>query len=560
MKILSRVLALTALLLTANEAFAASFSPAPTIQNTPNNPTSKCFFTTDAVSGSTPVIECSNGTIQFNINALGAVLGDPGLFSGNNDQAFALWINKDGSNSMEVINTNNHALCGSVLHIFSAFGGAGSGADFRAGTTCTLGGSHVTLSAGSDADFSIVQLTPSSPINFIYPPNEWYAQQFAGQFQTAYTMIFGDVAFGHRGTDTLRVGNAAKDPMAASLISITGDTAAFDFSVSSNEAGSVAASGTWTPSGNPTNGQTVLFAGKTWTFVTGTATGNQTAIKATLALTLAQLAADLNFTTDDDIGTAIFSASATVLSARYMFTGTIGNSYALATGTAGGSVSAATLTGGTNSGAAYGTIKLNANPTNGQTILINTDVWTFVNTITTGNQILIGATAHDTAFNMAVNVPSTATLSNLANYHLMSYGTKSSTSIYVQYNTPGAPGNAFALAAGTASVTLSGATLANGATNLAASRTVMATRNPSEWDFNQPTGAGFRFNVGASLFTALGIDLDGGVYGHTATGGSKGDGTINFKSYYGDGSAGVTCAAGAPTASFETKAGIVIHC
>lgn len=112
--------------------------------------------------------------------------------------------------------------------------------------------------------------------------------------------------------------------------------------------GGVAATGTYTFSTNPTNGQTIILNGITWTFVTGTPSTNQTKIGANTAVTLSTLALNLNASGNSSLNVASYSASATVLTITYKAKGTAGNSYTLAAGTYGGSVSAATLTGGVN--------------------------------------------------------------------------------------------------------------------------------------------------------------------------------------------------------------------
>jgi hypothetical protein len=99
-------------------------------------------------------------------------------------------------------------------------------------------------------------------------------------------------------------------------------------------------------SGNPTNGQTIVLDGVTWTFVTSGATGNETNLKGSLALTLIDLASDLNASTNTEIELADYSEDATHLIIRYVTVGVAGNSYALAGGTSGATPSAATLTGG----------------------------------------------------------------------------------------------------------------------------------------------------------------------------------------------------------------------
>lgn len=109
-----------------------------------------------------------------------------------------------------------------------------------------------------------------------------------------------------------------------------------------------AASGTVTYVGNPTNGQTIILDGVTWTFVTSGATGNQTNLGVSLAATLTQLQLDLTASGNASIQLANYAVSTTVLTITYKTVGTAGNSYTLGAGTSGGTVSAATLTGGAN--------------------------------------------------------------------------------------------------------------------------------------------------------------------------------------------------------------------
>jgi len=106
------------------------------------------------------------------------------------------------------------------------------------------------------------------------------------------------------------------------------------------------ASGTVTFVANPSNGLTITLNGQAWTFTTGAPGANKTVIKGTLALTLTQLASDLNASATSTISVATYSASATVLTVTYKTAGVIGNTYTLNKGTAGSAVSAATLTGG----------------------------------------------------------------------------------------------------------------------------------------------------------------------------------------------------------------------
>lgn len=135
----------------------------------------------------------------------------------------------------------------------------------------------------------------------------------------------------------------------------------------------VSATGTYTFTTNPTNGQTIILNGTTQTFVTSGATGNQTNIKGTAALTVAQLAVDLNAESTAGVSGILrgtYSSGAagslvlTVTGAPFQanvafFAPTAGNFYTLAAGTYGGTVSGATLTGGIDPGYCVGSLGQN---------------------------------------------------------------------------------------------------------------------------------------------------------------------------------------------------------
>lgn len=132
----------------------------------------------------------------------------------------------------------------------------------------------------------------------------------------------------------------------------------------------VSATGTYTFTTNPTNGQTIILNGTTQTFVTSGATGNQTNIKGTAALTVAQLAVDLNAESTAGVSGILrgtYSSGAagslvlTITGAPFQanvefFAPTAGNFYTLAAGTYGGTVSGATLTGGIDPGYCVGSL------------------------------------------------------------------------------------------------------------------------------------------------------------------------------------------------------------
>lgn len=125
------------------------------------------------------------------------------------------------------------------------------------------------------------------------------------------------------------------------------------------------ASGTYTfTHGNPTNGQTIILDGVTWTFVLGFPVGNQTQIQGTLANTLLALKNGLNASGNASINLANYNASATVLGITYKTSGPAGNSYALGAGSYAGTISGGTLTGG-SSGATDPAATLDVGPTTG---------------------------------------------------------------------------------------------------------------------------------------------------------------------------------------------------
>lgn len=118
------------------------------------------------------------------------------------------------------------------------------------------------------------------------------------------------------------------------------------------------ATGTYTFTGNPANGNTVVFNGVTWTFVTGVAAANQTTIRTTVAETVIQFVRDLNASANASLNVATYGLSALVVSITYDTIGVGGNAYTLAAGTYGGSVSGATLAGGSTSTGATATLNI----------------------------------------------------------------------------------------------------------------------------------------------------------------------------------------------------------
>ena len=109
------------------------------------------------------------------------------------------------------------------------------------------------------------------------------------------------------------------------------------------------ASGQIAFSSQPAANSTIALNGVTWTFVTGTPSGNQTQIGANLDATLAALASDLNSSADAQISRCTYTADTTDdrLEIAFDTAGSSGNSFTLAASSScNGTASAATLTGG----------------------------------------------------------------------------------------------------------------------------------------------------------------------------------------------------------------------
>jgi len=109
------------------------------------------------------------------------------------------------------------------------------------------------------------------------------------------------------------------------------------------------ASGQIAFSGQPAPNSTITLNGVIWTFVTGTPSGNQTQIGASIDATLTALASDLNGSADAEIAKCTYTANTTDdrLEIEFDADGLTGNAFTLsASANSGGTVSAATLTGG----------------------------------------------------------------------------------------------------------------------------------------------------------------------------------------------------------------------
>lgn len=122
------------------------------------------------------------------------------------------------------------------------------------------------------------------------------------------------------------------------------------------------ATGAYTFTTNPVNGNTIILNGVTWTFTTGTPTAAQTKIHTTVAETITALVSDLSLSVNGSLTVAAYSSSGLVLTILYNTIGTGGNAYTLAAGTYAGTVSGATLAGGGTGGA---TATLSVGPATG---------------------------------------------------------------------------------------------------------------------------------------------------------------------------------------------------
>ena len=118
------------------------------------------------------------------------------------------------------------------------------------------------------------------------------------------------------------------------------------------QSSTVKAYGSFTFSAQPANNSTITLNGVTWTFVTGSPTGNQTQIGVDLDATLTALATNLNASVDAEIAKVTYTADTAndQLDMEFDAAGTGGNSWTLAaSATSNATRSAATLIGGGSS-------------------------------------------------------------------------------------------------------------------------------------------------------------------------------------------------------------------
>ena len=283
-----------------------------------------------------------------------------------------------------------------------------------------------------------------------------------------------------------------------------------------NATGASAAVGSITFTTNPVAATTVTLNGSVWTFVASLTTGLQMLIGASLAATLANALAAFQASADSNTQKFTYSQNGTVLTLLAAATGVGGNALTIATTVSGATASGATLSGGTaatvgmtitgkytgslgnslkatltqgsQSGLATyasGAFNFTTNPTSATTITLNGTVWTFVNAITTGPQILLGSTLTATLANVLIYLAATTDANTLKMNYAVSGNTLTATS-----RQAGTAGNAYTISTNVTGATTSGATLSGG---LAATTTVKLTLSlpgvyPEQFD-----------NIGAGL-------------------------------------------------------------
>ncbi len=107
---------------------------------------------------------------------------------------------------------------------------------------------------------------------------------------------------------------------------------------------------------NPSPGDTITLNGVVWTFVTGTAVGNQTQIQGTAGFTIVELGLDLTASTNPLLMVASYLGNIgppVRINITYNAAVAQGNTYTLASSSANGTPSGAHLTGGTDPEAVY---------------------------------------------------------------------------------------------------------------------------------------------------------------------------------------------------------------
>jgi hypothetical protein len=148
------------------------------------------------------------------------------------------------------------------------------------------------------------------------------------------------------------------------------------------------AMGSYTFGANPSDTDTIIFNGVTFTFITGSSTATDIQIKGTLALTLVEAATVLNASVNGSVSVATYTSTATKINVSYDAPGTGGNAYTLDTPTAGNVTrSGATLSGGVD-------LVADVHSKYSETIAAGTTVRRYLRTITKvygGNTVLVSS-------------------------------------------------------------------------------------------------------------------------------------------------------------------------
>lgn len=223
-----------------------------------------------------------------------------------------------------------------------------------------------------------------------------------------------------------------------------GSAATGTISLDTNPSPGVQAFGTVTLSGQPSNGDTVVIKGTTVTFVTGTPSGNQVKIDpgGLDTVTAANLQAFLQGSADINLSALTYNTIGLVTTMTARAYGTAGNSYTL---TKSGSNIAVSGSGTLGGGVAS------------DTVTVNGTAVTFVAGSPTGNQVLVGPTAAQTAGNLQTFLSASID----SNIDQATYAT-SGTLTTITDKTPGTAGNSFTLTKSSSHISLSAGTLLGG--------------------------------------------------------------------------------------------------
>jgi len=180
--------------------------------------------------------------------------------------------------------------------------------------------------------------------------------------------------------------------------------------------GGIPATGNLAFVSNPSAGDTINLNGVTWTFVTGSATGNQSNIGGSLSATLTQLATDLTASTNANLAASVYTSTGTALDISHNTGDTTSNNYTL-----NAAVATQHLTGadGTST-AATGSLSFAVNPSAGDTINLNGTVWTFVTGTAGADQTQIQGTLSGT-LTALVNDLTTAATGGDTNLNVATY-------------------------------------------------------------------------------------------------------------------------------------------